>query len=528
MVQSQGIGFDSLGGFTIPRLGQQIAMYLAQAIPRDDQLFTILIGHNDFGGYAEQSIDGPLGRVASHINTLIDAGAHHLLVVNLPPLAHMPAYRGTSQEPSLSQLIPAFNSGLANLLDATAQNRDVQIFPLDFFSMVNEMIGNPTDFGMVDVTSPASLVPGANPAEYLYWDDEHFTTAAYGELGKRAANAVPSYLKAKSQPLIEQADEWRYFAGTTEPSPFPNMAWTTAEFDDVEWQTATEGFGYGQANDLNHVQTVLNDMKGQYRAIYARHAFAVDNVQSVTSLKLQVDYDDAFIAYINGVEISRSNFGANGQPVAFDAAVTAPSHESGFRDLVEIDLATFPELLRVGNDNVLAIQGLNRTLSDSDFVLAQLCLNAILQRGDFNGNGLLDIDDIETLAVEIRSGQNRATFDLDDNGSVNEDDRVIWVHVFRHTWFGDADLNGDFNSNDFVQVFQAGKYETGAEAGWSEGDWNGDGVFDSADFITAFQDGGYEQEPRTDAAAVPEPGSWVLLLLGLAAVVRRSAAAVVN
>ena len=52
-------------------------------------------------------------------------------------------------------------------------------------------------------------------------------------------------------------------------------------------------------------------------------------------------------------------------------------------------------------------------------------------------------------------------------------------------------------------------------AGWSEGDWNGDGVFTSADFIIAFQDGGYEQGPRPDAAAVPEPAAWTLLVIGL-------------
>ena len=53
------------------------------------------------------------------------------------------------------------------------------------------------------------------------------------------------------------------------------------------------------------------------------------------------------------------------------------------------------------------------------------------------------------------------------------------------------------------------------EAGWAEGDWNGDGFFTSDDFVTAFQDGGYEQGPRTDVAAVPEPGGVVLLLTGL-------------
>ena len=85
---------------------------------------------------------------------------------------------------------------------------------------------------------------------------------------------------------------------------------------------------------------------------------------------------------------------------------------------------------------------------------------------------------------------------MNGDGGVSAEDHRSWVKDLKHTWFGDADLNNEFNSNDFVRVFQAGKYEQGwldrwgniqgETAGWSEGDWNGDGVFDSNDFVTAF------------------------------------------
>ena len=77
-----------------------------------------------------------------------------------------------------------------------------------------------------------------------------------------------------------------------------------------------------------------------------------------------------------------------------------------------------------------------------------------------------------------------------------------------------------FDSGDFVDVFGAGKYESGELARWSEGDWNGDELFDSGDFIAAFQDGGYELGARTAVASVPEPASWILLTLGLISVGR--------
>ncbi len=78
-----------------------------------------------------------------------------------------------------------------------------------------------------------------------------------------------------------------------------------------------------------------------------------------------------------------------------------------------------------------------------------------------------------------------------------------------------------------MQVFQAGKYETQQESGWSEGDWDGSGTFDSDDFVTAFQDGGYEQGPRPGAvSAVPEPTAACLLASGLLGLlVRRMAKA---
>ena len=136
--------------------------------------------------------------------------------------------------------------------------------------------------------------------------------------------------------------------------------------------------------------------------------------------------------------------------------------------------------------------------------------------GDFDKDGLLTAVDINMLTDEVLAETHSPEYDLDDDSVVNEHDHRIWVRELKHTWFGDADLDGEFQSVDFVQVFVSGKYETGQNAGWSEGDWNGDSVFNSVDFITAFQDGGYEQGPRTDVAAVPEPGGMILLLIGWA------------
>ena len=88
-------------------------------------------------------------------------------------------------------------------------------------------------------------------------------------------------------------------------------------------------------------------------------------------------------------------------------------------------------------------------------------------------------------------------YDLNNDNLVNFNDRLVWLHDLKKTWVGDSDLNGLFNSADFVLAFQAGKYEVaGATATWVQGDWSGDQLFTSADFVAAFADGGYEAGPR--------------------------------
>ena len=137
--------------------------------------------------------------------------------------------------------------------------------------------------------------------------------------------------------------------------------------------------------------------------------------------------------------------------------------------------------------------------------------------GDFNMNGVLDAEDMDLLSDEARAGTNNMDFDLDNDGLVNDEDRRVWIEDLKNSYFGDSDLDGEFNSSDFVLVFTAGEYEDDVELNsvWATGDWNGDREFTSSDFVSAFQGGGFEIGPRPAVAAVPEPSTLTLLLLAI-------------
>jgi hypothetical protein len=139
--------------------------------------------------------------------------------------------------------------------------------------------------------------------------------------------------------------------------------------------------------------------------------------------------------------------------------------------------------------------------------------------GDFDGDGALTAADIYALSAAVRAGDHPTRFDLNLDQRVDDADRAVWVKELKRTYFGDANLDGQFNSGDLVAVFIIGKYESGMSAEWQDGDWNGDGQFNSRDFVVAFTDGGYEIGPRPAAGVVPEPvtcellvASWICLI----------------
>ena len=153
-----------------------------------------------------------------------------------------------------------------------------------------------------------------------------------------------------------------------------------------------------------------------------------------------------------------------------------------------------------------------------DGVIRRLVPSSV--QGDFNHDGLLDADDINMLVSESASGLNNEAFDLDGDKMVNQADVNVWVRDLKHTWLGDANLDGEFNSSDLTAIFQSARFETGEPADWTEGDWTGDMRFDTSDLIAAFQDAGYETGPRA-IAVVPEPSHLAAIGMAILALLAR-------
>ncbi len=159
--------------------------------------------------------------------------------------------------------------------------------------------------------------------------------------------------------LIEIGDEWRFRKGT---SPFsdPENAWQLPEFDDSDWEIGPSGFGFSDDDDA----TVWDDMQGQYVSGVVRRTFELSEEQfgELDAVFLDINFDDGFCAFINGVEFARTN--CPEEPLWNETA--RGFHEATSRGFELHEMQR--EDLRVGT-NVLAIIGYNRRVNDGDFSL---------------------------------------------------------------------------------------------------------------------------------------------------------------
>ena len=153
-------------------------------------------------------------------------------------------------------------------------------------------------------------------------------------------------------------DEWAYLIPESELL----SNWSTIGFDDSDWSTGPGGFGYGDEDDGTEIDSALS--------VYLRRIFAVTDAADLFSAILHADYDDGFVAYLNGTEIGRSfNLGEPGTFVPYDET-TSTDHEAqlywgGYPETYTLDSLQLTSLLTTG-ENVLAVQVHNVGITSSD------------------------------------------------------------------------------------------------------------------------------------------------------------------
>jgi len=238
------------------------------------------------------------------------------------------------------------------------------------------------------------------------------------------------YWLAENGNVIDEGAEWRFLRGS---SPVP-ADWFTENFDDSEWERGPSGIGYGNGDD----ETVLDDMRGAYLAVFFRKSFAAPDPADFDELSLTVIHTDGVVVYLNGSEIDRSNMPPG--PVTGSTAALSP------RVVVDAEFRIPAELVRQGTHE-LAVSVHNAALDSPDFSFVPVLVpvkhstrvvncDAAFQRGDTTGDGRINISDaIATLGFLFQGAARLLCMDAadaNDDGGLDLSDVIgVVEHLFQ-------------------------------------------------------------------------------------------------
>ena len=162
-------------------------------------------------------------------------------------------------------------------------------------------------------------------------------------------------VSAEAETVVSLGATWRHAEGPSEPA-----GWRALGYVDSTWAQGPAVLGYGET----YIVTTLgygSNASAKWITSYFRKSFTLADTATITGATLSANYDDGFVAYLNGVEVARRGIAAD--PVVWGTLATL--HEGGAAEVVP--LAITGAALRVGT-NVLAVEVHQNAGTSSDLV----------------------------------------------------------------------------------------------------------------------------------------------------------------
>lgn len=174
-------------------LQTQIDNFIADTPETDpDALYVVWAGANDYLGGNTQDVQSSVGNLSVAVNKLASIGARNFLLPNLPDLGLTPFAQSLppEQQQGLSLLSEGHNSGLAAASQILEQDPNINIINPDFRTIIDNIITNPADFGLTNVTDSFLASGATNPDDFLFFDGVHPTTNGHSLVADTAIKSI--------------------------------------------------------------------------------------------------------------------------------------------------------------------------------------------------------------------------------------------------------------------------------------------------------------------------------------------------
>ena len=234
--------------------------------------------------------------------------------------------------------------------------------------------------------------------------------------------------------LINEGESFKYII----PDENTDSQWMNTDFNHDDWQTGASGFGYSDGDDNTNIPPGTI-------AVFLRKEFTIESSENIDQLVLDIDYDDGFVAYINGFEVARSNIG--GSPPIYNTTTgierEAQMYQGGSPERFIIN--DINQFLNDG-ENILSIQVHNISDTSSDMTLIPFLsayYNAQSQEGIFPPSILNFEEYLVALHTDFKlSSSGESIFLKDNNG--NNVDSITFGYLPTNISYGVSIENEEF------------------------------------------------------------------------------------
>ena len=174
---------DRTSSLGAPNMGLQIEYLLVRDGKTLDGDELIVIQ----GGGNEHSAVVAARNILKNIRRLADAGGKYFLVNNHFRSSQAPV---SNDGPADDKFVAKYGELLADGLDEIEAEYDVTIYRFDMVGLTDDMIDDPGQYGLTNVTTPLRQSPNGDPDEFMWWDGVHFTTKIHAIFADAAADLV--------------------------------------------------------------------------------------------------------------------------------------------------------------------------------------------------------------------------------------------------------------------------------------------------------------------------------------------------
>lgn len=165
--------------------------------------------------------------------------------------------------------------------------------------------------------------------------------------------------------IIPFGSSWKYFATGSAPSG----SWTSLGYNDAAWPSGVGELGYGDGDEATCVPYGCNgnicfptNGCSKWITTYFRKTISIPNTSLYSAFTFNVERDDGFVLYVNGVEVSRNNMPAG-------AIINTTAASSAVEDAVITITVPTSTFVNGNNDIAVEVHQANATSSDMSFNL---------------------------------------------------------------------------------------------------------------------------------------------------------------